>query len=194
MGDSIIWLVISWPWVSIGRIELLWGWNSVVRAFTNSCFHIVLSWAKSVRACARSFMISIGVIREFPLRIFFMNNSIFWLILPGARVSVGRAKLLWRWNSVVRAFANSCFHVVVSWAKSIRASTRSIMIPVTIVRELPLRRLQVSESVIGLILAWSWVLVVWADIPWGRDSVVGAFSNFCFHIVRSRTDQLDWSV
>jgi hypothetical protein len=39
-------------------------------------------------------MISIGVIREFPLRILFMNNSIFWLILPGARVSVGRAKLL----------------------------------------------------------------------------------------------------
>lgn len=38
------------------------------------------------------------------------------------------------------------------------------MVAVTIVRELPLWRLQVNESPIGLIMGWPWVLVVWADI------------------------------
>jgi hypothetical protein len=38
------------------------------------------------------------------------------------------------------------------------------MVAVKIVRELPLRRLQVNESSIGLIMGWPWVLIVWADI------------------------------
>jgi hypothetical protein len=38
------------------------------------------------------------------------------------------------------------------------------MVALKIVRELPLRILFMNKSVIGLIMAWAWVLVVWADI------------------------------
>ena len=194
MGDSIIWLVISWSWVIVGRIELLWSWYCVLGAFTNSRFHIVVSWAESVRASAWSLMITVGVIREFPLRILFMNYPILWLIMTWARVFVGRTKLLRWWNCIVRAFTNGSFHVIISWSKFVRAGDRSIMVAVTIVRELPLWRLQVNESSIGLIMGWPWILIVWADISWGRDGVVGAVSNFRFQVVWSRTDQLNWSV
>ena len=194
MGDSIIWLVICWSWVSVGRLVFLRGWYSVMGAFTNSGFHIVVSWAESVRASAWSLMITVGVIREFPLRILFMNHPILWLIMTWARVFVGRTKLLRWWNSIVRAFTNCSFHIIISWSKFVRAIDRSIMVAVKIVRELPLRRLQVNESPIGLIMGWPWVLIVWADISWGRDTVVGALSNFRFQVVWSRTDQLNWSV
>jgi hypothetical protein len=43
-------------------------------------------------------------------------------------------------------------------------------------------------------MGWPWILIVWADISWGRDGVVGALSNFRFQVVWSRTDQLNWSV
>jgi hypothetical protein len=188
MSDRIIWLVVSWPRVPVGRIEFLRGWNSIVGAFTNCCFHRVFSWTKSIRACNWSFMISIFIIREFPLRILFMNHPILWLVISRAGVPVGRTEFLWSWNSIVRAFTNSRFHSVFSWTKSVRADARSIMVALKIVRELPLRILFMNKSVIGLIMAWAWVLVVWADISWGRDSVVGAFSYFCFQVVRSWTD------
>jgi hypothetical protein len=64
----------------------------------------------------------------------------------------------------VRAFTNSCFHHIFSWAKSVRADGRSIVVALKVVRELPLGELLVNESVIGLIMAWAWVFVVWADI------------------------------
>jgi len=135
-----------------------------VGAFTNSCFQVVISWTESVRACARSLMISIGIIREFPLRILFMNYTILRLVIPWPRVSISRAKLLRRRNSVVRALTNGCFHVIISGSEFIRAGARSIMVAVTIVRELPLWGLQVNESAIGLIMGGARVLVVWADI------------------------------
>jgi hypothetical protein len=109
-------------------------------------------------------MISIGIIREFPLRILFMNDPVLWLVITWARVSVGRTKLLRSRNSVVRAFTNSCLHVVISRPKLIRAGDRSIMVAVTIVREFPLWGLQANESTVGLIMGWAWVLVVWAGI------------------------------
>jgi hypothetical protein len=64
----------------------------------------------------------------------------------------------------VRAFTNCCFHYIFSWAKSVRADARSIMVALEIIGELPLGELLVNESVVGLIMAWAWVLVVWADI------------------------------
>jgi hypothetical protein len=64
----------------------------------------------------------------------------------------------------VRAFTDSCFHNIFSWAKSVRADAGSIVVALKIVRELPLWELLVNESVIGLIMAWAWVLVVWTDI------------------------------
>jgi hypothetical protein len=64
----------------------------------------------------------------------------------------------------VRAFTNSSFHYIFSWAKSVRADARSIMVALEIIGELPLGELLVNESVVGLIMAWAWVLVVWADI------------------------------
>lgn len=133
-------------------------------AFANSRFQVVISWAESVRACTRSLMISIGIIREFPLRVFLMNNRILWLVIPWPRVSISRAKLLRRRNSVVRALTNGCFHIIISGSKFIRAGDRSIMVAVTVVRELPLWGLHTNESAIGLVMGWAWILVVWADI------------------------------
>jgi hypothetical protein len=64
----------------------------------------------------------------------------------------------------VRAFTNSSFHYIFSWTQSIRADAGSIVVALKIVREFPLGELLVNESVIGLIMAWAWVFVVWADI------------------------------
>ncbi len=133
-------------------------------AFANSRFQVVISWAESVRACARSLMISIGIIREFPLRIFLMNNRILRLVIPWPRVSSSRAKLLRRRNGVVRALTNGCLHIIISGSEFIRTGERSIMVAVSVVRKLPLWGFHMNESAIGLIMGGAWVLVVWADI------------------------------
>jgi hypothetical protein len=64
----------------------------------------------------------------------------------------------------VRTFTDSRFHYIFSWAKSVGANARPIMVALKIVRELPFWELLVNESVIGLIIAWAWVLIVWTDI------------------------------
>ena len=64
----------------------------------------------------------------------------------------------------MRALTYGCFHVIISRSEFIRVGDRSIMVAVTIVRELPLWGLQVNESAIGLIMGGARVLVVWADI------------------------------
>ncbi len=64
----------------------------------------------------------------------------------------------------MRALTNCCFHVIISGSEFIRAGERSIMVAVTVVRELPLWGLHTNESAIGLIMGGAGILVVWADI------------------------------
>lgn len=180
VSASVIRLVVSGARVFVSRAYLSLELYRIMGTFTYVSLQLILTGSKLICINKRSIVISLRVVRELPLRVFFMSHAVLWSVICRARVSISRAKCLRRWNCVMRTFSDTRLRVIFTRAESIGTNDRSFMVAVGVIWEPPLGWLHVCEGNVRLILAWAWIMVVRAHIPRGRDCVVWALAYLCF--------------
>jgi hypothetical protein len=81
ISQTISWIIVAGSWIIWVLNYLSFLPYGILRAFSNRSFIVILSGSKVIWVNLWSQMISIRVVREFPLGCFFMNQAIILVVL-----------------------------------------------------------------------------------------------------------------